>query len=44
MSGIVKKKCMNSKGVSIMNNDELIWFILGCSSVAFLFGYCGVGL
>ena len=27
-----------------MNNDDLIWLILGASSVAFIFGYFGVGL
>jgi len=27
-----------------MNNEDLIWFILGASSVAFIFGYFGVGL
>jgi len=27
-----------------MNNEDLIWLILGASSVAFLFGYFGVGL
>jgi len=27
-----------------MNNEELIWFILGCVSVAFLFGYFGICL
>jgi len=27
-----------------MNNEEWIWLILGASSVAFLFGYFGVGL
>ena len=27
-----------------MNNEELIWFILGCVSVAFLFGYYGICL
>ena len=27
-----------------MNNEDLIWLILGASSVAFIFGYFGVGL
>jgi len=27
-----------------MNNDDLIWLILGASSVAFVFGYFGIGL
>ena len=27
-----------------MNNDDLIWLILGASSVAFIFGYFGIGL
>ena len=27
-----------------MNNEDLIWLILGASSVAFIFGYFGIGL
>jgi len=27
-----------------MNNEDWIWLILGASSVAFLFGYFGIGL
>ena len=27
-----------------MNNDDLIWLILGASSVAFIFGYFGIRL
>ena len=27
-----------------MNNDDLIWLILGASSVAFVFGYFGIDL
>ena len=35
---------MNSKGVSIMNNDEIIWFIMGMCCMAFILGFLGVGL
>jgi hypothetical protein len=27
-----------------MNNDELIWFILGMCCMAFILGFMGVGL